>query len=970
MKLLIPLLFLSTFLFLFNSQLLAQTREPLKVNFENSASYRWLNKKIIDSKPLDGMENLETWKSYTVGADEIVDARKISKIKEVNNVANISLTSEKIHSGNKSLLMHTPTKLEGPGPKNGRGWGRAGIRRNFDGDDWSKYNRISIWIYADLPGFYTAALDIHLFNDGIKKIPMLFGQEGETSLVLNNHEWNHVVWEIGNVARDKITKMEISYGLSGNAPEEADSIKFYFDQLDLENVEPDKIEGWDVWPGRISYSQDGYQTGSTKTAIANNIDAKNFLLINQDNGETVLLKNIEIQNTHLGNFQVMDFSEIRTPGNYILKAGEIKTNPFSIGANVWEASIWKALNFFYTERCGVAVPGVHGVCHRDWVCVHNDKKIIINGGWHDAGDLTQGMGNTSEIDYGLFSLAEHLHTRNENPELYNRVLEEARWGLDWIIKTSFGDGYRSTGSISSRRTNDIIGDDDDVIATARNNPQDNFMASAAEAIGARVLKVSDPRLAALALKMAEADWQFGMEGMARPNPKSDKDIWTGTFDSDNIEFENAAESILAAIDIYKITNNKKYEVIADSLSQKIINAQQRKKPDWDIPLTGFFYANTAKDRILHFVHRGREQAHILALTALCNTFPNHPDYMKWYCSITLYAEYLKTISKYTAPYNVMPASVYSDTEYINVPESRKESFKRQVLNGIALGKGHYLRLFPVWMDYRGHFGTILPQAQALMSAAHLRGDLVAAQLSAHQLEWIIGKNPFAQSAMYGEGYDFTPLYTPSSGHLAGALPVGIESREETDAPYWPVQSTWTYKEIWVHPVARWVWLLSDLTGAAIVDGQSDSTITFKEITSGQELKVEPDFATKHFHTSLPEGNYSVKSNGDAQTISLLPASTYNIDLRSSHALNFEIVSSTNTKGEIIIKINARGSGNHHFNIRTDNLIINNQQKELLLKAGQTNSFEWRAHVASADTQWIALIIPDDDLQQKKEVKGN
>jgi hypothetical protein len=239
----------------------AQTREPLKVNFENSAEYRWLNKKVLDTRMLDDMENLSTWEGFTIGADEIVDARKAFKRKDATNIAAISLTKEKVHSGNQSLLMRTPTRLEGPGPKNGRGWGRSGIKRNFDGEDWSKFNRISIWIYPELPGFYTAALDIHLFNDGAKKIPALFGQEGETSLVLHNHEWNHVVWEISNVARDKITKMEISYGLSGSAPEEADSITFYFDKLGLEKVEPDKIEGWDVWPGRFSYSHDGYQTG-------------------------------------------------------------------------------------------------------------------------------------------------------------------------------------------------------------------------------------------------------------------------------------------------------------------------------------------------------------------------------------------------------------------------------------------------------------------------------------------------------------------------------------------------------------------------------------------------------------------------------------------------------------------------------------------------------------------------------------
>jgi len=915
------------------------------------------------------METLDNWFGFTLGGEEVVDARKVFKSKETANIADIALSSEKVYSGKSALLMRTPTRLEGPAPKNGRGWGRSGIRRSFNNEDWSHFNRISIWIYPELPGFYVSALDIHLFNDGVKKIPALFGQEGETSLVLRNHEWNHVVWEINNVPRDKIIKMEISYGLSGSYPEEADSISFYFDKLDLELVDPDKTEGWDVWPGRISYSHDGYQTGATKTAIANGIDATEFKIVDQDNGEVVLSKNIEERKTQLGHFQVIDFSELRKPGNYVLKAGEVFTHAFPVGDNIWEASAWKAVNFFYTERCGAAIPGVHGICHRDWSCIHNDKRIMINGGWHDAGDLTQGLGNTAEIDYGLFSLAEHLLERNESPLLYKRLIGEARWGLDWIIKTSFGDGYRNVGSISSRRTDDIMGDDDDITSTARNNPLDNFMASAAEAIAARVLKESDPRLAALSLKMAAADWNFGLEGMANANNKSPKEIWTGTFDSDNIEFEVAAEAILAAVDLWKATGNKMYEEKAAALSQVILNSQQRKKTDWDIPLSGFFYATTAKDRMLHFVHRGREQAHILALTELCRAFPDHQDYMKWYSAITLYDEYVKTVAKYTDPYGVIPASVYCDTEYIHVPESRRESFKKQVLNGIPLGKGNYLRLFPVWMDYRGHFGTILPQAQALANAASLRGDLAAAQLATHQLEWIIGRNPFSQSEMYGEGYDFPPLYTPSSGDMVGALPVGIQTHEESDVPYWPVQSTWTYKEVWVHPAARWVWLMRNISGPAIVEGRSSAAVKFTELTTKQETIIQPDNETMHFRSELPEGNYIIACNGNEQTKTLLPGETYDLDLLPAHAIQLETSTTTANKGEIIIKLNVRGLGNHHFNIRADNLTISGTQKELLCKKGKTSTIEWHARISSPGEPWVALIIPDDDIQQRKEVRG-
>jgi len=62
---------------------------------------------------------------------------------------------------------------------------------------------------------------------------------------------------------------------------------------------------------------------------------------------------------------MMDFSEVRQSGSFILEAGNARTRPFRIDPNVWRPTILKAINFLYAERCGMAIPGVHGVCHRD-----------------------------------------------------------------------------------------------------------------------------------------------------------------------------------------------------------------------------------------------------------------------------------------------------------------------------------------------------------------------------------------------------------------------------------------------------------------------------------------------------------------------------------------------------------------------------------------------------------------------------
>ena len=56
------------------------------------------------------------------------------------------------------------------------------------------------------------------------------------------------------------------------------------------------------------------------------------------------------------------------------------------------------------------------------------------------------------------------------------------------------------------------------------------------------------------------------------------------------------------------------------------------------------------------------------------------------------------------------------------------------------------------------------------------------------------------SLVYGEGYDYPPLYSGFAGDLVGSVPVGIETYENDDEPYMPMQSNATYKEIWSHAV--------------------------------------------------------------------------------------------------------------------------------------------------------------------------
>src|ERR1039458_9529366 len=196
------------------------------------------------------------------------------------------------------------------------------------------------------------------------------------------------------------------------------------------------------------------------------------------------------------------------------------------------------------------------------------------------------------------------------------------------------------------------------IPQARNVPMENFAASAVEAIACRVLKERDPRLAAYSLRMAEADWRFAVAGMTSSGTpwtgaRTFQDIWRVTFDSENVVHEVASTGVLASVNLWRATGEQRYADKAAELGRMILESQQRKRPGWEIPLTGFFFSSPAQKQILHYVHRGREQGPDLALRELCEAFPNHPDWMKWYSAVVLHSEYLKAMAKYTEPYGVL-----------------------------------------------------------------------------------------------------------------------------------------------------------------------------------------------------------------------------------------------------------------------------------------------------------------------------
>lgn len=921
--------------------------------YQNGAEYRLLQKKVLTSRLLDGMENLSHWSLKGVGS--------------------MALSTVEVKQGQHSIRIASTDNI---GRVDGSGdWQDLVATRSFPSEDWSHSNRISAWVYPDIHGAPAISINLTLYNEGAHILPDDQNEGRDDSIPLKNQQWNHVVWEITSLDRDKITGLSFGYSLPKMFPDPGDQTVFYIDQLELQTVNPDYVEGWGVAPGKIAFSHAGYTPGSTKTAIAGGLTAHTFSLVEEGTGKVVLTRAIEQKKTSLGTFQVLDFSAVERPGTYFLRAGNITTRSFRISSDVWRDSIWKAINFMYSERCGTVVPGIHGVCHQDDYTVHGNQRILVNGGYHDAGDLSA-TGNTPAMSYALFTLAEQLRQRDDDPVLLSRVIEEAEWGLRWVLKTRFGGGYRSTGQLISYWTDGIIGDADDRFGQAVNDPEWNFRVAALEALAGRVLKDSDPELARRSLATAKEDWHYAVEGLKTAPPVPD--VYGQKDNLERISF-----GAIASVDLYEATGDRIYAEEGVKLGSEILASQERKLQPWNVPLTGYFYTGPDRKYIFHRFHLGEEEQPIIALAHLCEALPGDASWMKWYSAIVLHSKYYQqAAASLDAPYNVLPAGVYRISGAAILPQSpswrpletaSRDMFVAEVKQGFPLGGDFYLRRYPVWFQFRGNSSVLLSEAKALSAAAQLRGDITDENLAQQQAQWLIGRNPFSASIMYGEGYDWTPLYSVRSGQMVGAIPVGIETRGIADAPYWPNQICWTYKEVWTQPVGEWVWLMSDLSGPAIVRGVVDTgrrrEVRFIDEKT-HEVIVSSSAADGTFHAAVPQGRYLIE-NGSARTsLTALAGGVYQVDLRRKQAVMFTISSEPTGPQEIAIRALIEGAGEHSFSIRTDNLAVFDP---VTVSAGLgmhgKQTITWHVRVVDASTPWVAVVLRDGSLRGHEELSG-
>lgn len=683
-------------------------------------------------------------------------------------------------------------------------YGSASVRYDLKGLDASAYNRLFFRVKPDCDGQNVTTINMSL--DG----------QFSHQINLRNHEWNDCWLELGENDLSSLRQLVFTASIKGKDNAAAGDSSFYkIKDIAFQKVDQiESITGWEPLDGRIIYSTSGYLPSSTKTAIVSAATAslsESFYIMKD--GRSVFSGKVQSCSTSIGDYGVLDFSAFTTPGRYTIRLGNVESADFAISDELWNSAETLLLNYIFGQRCGSEVPGIHGECHTDLFADHAGTSISYGGGWHDAGDLSQQTLQTGDV---AFALMEAAMSQKYDQGLALAMMKEARWGLEFLLNCRFGDGWRASSMGLKHWTDNTVGTYDDIhTVRTQNNSFDNFLCAAYEAFGAMNLNADKAFKDALR-KAAIEDFDFALAKYNADGFDRFPHIMEHSYNTSESQF--MATASWAASMMYQLTSDAKYAQLASEYIS-YVTASQHTEPLAD-GSCGFFYRNTDKIAPVHFIHQSRDQIYAQALALICKTQKDNAQRPVWEASLKMYAEYLKSLMKYTAPYGMVPSGIYREHEYqeaeafgrlhIFSPADAYERFDTQLHKGVQIDSEYFVKRFPIWFNiYNGNNAIMLSTGKAAAICGNYFDDAELREIGLEQLYWVVGKNPFGQSMIFGEGHNYPQMNSFSSGEISGEIPVGIRSIDDEDVPYWPAVTNACYKEVWVTSAGKALSLIAE-----------------------------------------------------------------------------------------------------------------------------------------------------------------
>jgi endoglucanase len=204
----------------------------------------------------------------------------------------------------------------------------------------------------------------------------------------------------------------------------------------------------------IRTSQVGFNRKDIKTGVIMSkieLGGSAFSVVKANNNEVVYKGNLPDSVFKFGVFDYcyqIEFSEVKERGKYKIKYGVNESYIFSVGENVFNGIADSLALFFEVQRCGPTSPRLHGVCHLYDVARvvgddQNTGSVDATGGWHDAADYVKFLSTSAYTTYLLifsYQFDKEKYGFDNNGNGAPDLLEEARVGLDWLLRANYGKG--------------------------------------------------------------------------------------------------------------------------------------------------------------------------------------------------------------------------------------------------------------------------------------------------------------------------------------------------------------------------------------------------------------------------------------------------------------------------------------------------------------------------------------------------
>ncbi|WP_276496320.1 glycoside hydrolase family 9 protein [Pontibacter litorisediminis] len=204
----------------------------------------------------------------------------------------------------------------------------------------------------------------------------------------------------------------------------------------------------------VRINQLGYLPESRKVAVwASKEEGKRVKKFRLRDARThkVVYRSKQLENhgayAAFGSTTRLDFSGFSQEGSYYIEAGAAKSPTFRIGSDVYDHTADFVLRYMRQQRCGYN-PFLRDSCHvadgfRVFHPAADSAYVNVVGGWHDASDYLQYVATSANATFQLLFAYEHnpgafgdehdasgLPGSNGIPD----ILDEAKWGLDWLLR--------------------------------------------------------------------------------------------------------------------------------------------------------------------------------------------------------------------------------------------------------------------------------------------------------------------------------------------------------------------------------------------------------------------------------------------------------------------------------------------------------------------------------------------------------